>query len=239
MENYTKRVSIRDFDGKTISEKDIKVLQEIINNSPTSTNSQQFSAIIITDKQKMEFISKKNYGQKHIAEASGLVLFLADRTRMLYSVSDMEMTKSMLGNEFMRSATDAVIACTYAQTALVEMGYGTVHIGGLPSFGEELSKVLKVPETAFFVAGLAFGKATKTNDFKPKMNKVFVNEYNIDKNTKELVEYDKTLKDYYEKRDLKGDYFETMRSMSDKKGGYAKPFSAGGDYFNKARKNFK
>ncbi len=45
------RVSSRDYDGKEIEAKDLDLLKKVINNSPTSTNAQQFSSIIITNQE--------------------------------------------------------------------------------------------------------------------------------------------------------------------------------------------
>ena len=239
MEKFTKRVSVRDYTNEKITEDQIKTLTDVINNSPTSTNTQQFSAIIITDEKMKEFISQRNYFQSHIKDAAGLVLFMGDRTRMQFALGDIEVSGDIAENEFMRATIDASIASAYTQDALIEMGFGTAYIGGLPSYGDELAKVIKAPETAFFVVGLAFGKASKLNDFKPKMNKVFTNEYDIDKNTKEFVEYDKTMDTYYKERNQETNFMEMCAEMNKADGKYAKSFSAGGAYFNKTRKNFK
>ena len=239
MKNFLDRVSVRDYTNEKMTEKEIKTLTKVINNSPTSTNAQQFSAVIVTDERMKEFISQRNYFQSHIKDAAGLVIFMGDRTRMQFAIEGTEVKGDLAEHEFMRATIDASIASAYTQDALIEMGYGTAYIGGLPSYGDELSKVLKVPETAFFVVGIAFGKASKLNDFKPKMNKVFVNEYDIDQNTKDFIKYDKKMDKYYKDRNQETNFMEMCHEMNKANGKYASAFGKGGAYFKKARTNFK
>jgi len=54
VKDFLERVSVRDFDKKPMSQKDIETITKVINNSPTSTNAQQFSAIIVTDQESKD-----------------------------------------------------------------------------------------------------------------------------------------------------------------------------------------
>ncbi|RTZ68506.1 MAG: hypothetical protein DSZ21_01655 [Tenericutes bacterium] len=54
IKDFKERTSVKDFDKKPISKADIQTITEIINNAPTSTNAQQFSAIIVTDQKDKE-----------------------------------------------------------------------------------------------------------------------------------------------------------------------------------------
>jgi len=60
IKQFLERTSVRNYDGKAMPQEDIKTITDVINNAPTSTNGQQFSAIIITDQEDKNFISKNN-----------------------------------------------------------------------------------------------------------------------------------------------------------------------------------
>lgn len=242
IKNYLERVSVRDFDKKPMPKKDIELITQVINNAPTSTNSQQFSAIIVTDQKLKDFISTNNWGQKHIAESAAFIVFVGDRTRMQESIKGLELPKTLLAHEFYRATIDATIAATYAHDALIEMGYGVTMVGGVVGFADELAAKLNLPETAHIVVGLSIGKATKLNGYKPKVNKVFENKYNKTQNKKELLAYDKEMKKYYEARGQKGgDFIQAMRAMNtpDPKSPYTGAFIRGGKYIQKTIKSFK
>jgi len=48
IKDFLERTSVRDFDGEPMPKDDIETITKVINNAPTSTNAQQFSAIIFT-----------------------------------------------------------------------------------------------------------------------------------------------------------------------------------------------
>ena len=68
--SYLSRRSCRNFDNtKPIPQEYIDELKTVINLSPTSTNSQGFSAIFVTDKKVKELIKSINFNQPHILDA--------------------------------------------------------------------------------------------------------------------------------------------------------------------------
>lgn len=239
IKQYLERVSVRDFDKKPMPQKDIELITQVINNAPTSTNTQQFSAVVVTDQKLKEWISVKNWGQKHIADSAAFIVFVGDRTRVNVATKDLKLTKDILTHEFHRAVVDATIAATYAHDALNAMGYGVTFVGGIMAFADELAAKLNLPETAHIVVGLSIGKATKLNGHKPKVNKVFVNKYNKTQNKKDLMAYDKEMKAYYAERGQKGDYLEMTKANQDPKGGYAPFWKNGGKYISKTMKNYK
>lgn len=239
IQQYLDRVSVRDFDKKPMPQKDIDLITKVINNSPTSTNAQQFSAIIVTDPKLKAWIGKNNWGQQHIADSSAFIVFVGDRTRTLIAAKNVRPTTDMLFHEFHRAVVDATIAATYTQDALIEMGYGVTFVGGIVAFADELAKKLNLPESAHIVVGLSIGKGVKINGHKPKVNKVFMNKYNKTTNRKELMAYDKEMQAYYTERGAKGDFLKSMEANQDPKGSYAPAWKSGGKYISKTIKNYK
>ena len=212
IENFLNRTSVKDFDKKPMSEKDIETITKVINNSPTSTNAQQFSVIIFTKQEDKDWFSEKNWHQKHIADSAAFILFLADRTRAKYGAKHFT-NHDVAMHEFHRGIVDATIAATYTHDALITMGYGTTFVGGVISFAEEIEQKYNLSRDAQIVVALSVGKPTRINDFKPKMNKVFLNHYDQQSTINELIKYDKIMQDYYHKRETNVDFIKYQAKM--------------------------
>ncbi len=194
------RVSSRDYDGKEIEAKDLDLLKKVINNSPTSTNAQQFSSIIITDQELKDWFSEMNWGQKHLSTAGAFVLFLADRSRLNNGLKGKEFDDSITDHEQYRGVVDATIAATYAQDAMLSLGYGVCFIGGVMTFADKIVEKLNLPKDVFPIVGITIGKTTKDNATKPKVNKVYMNEYDVETVKSEQDAYEKIMQEYYGNR---------------------------------------
>ncbi|WKX02228.1 nitroreductase family protein [Candidatus Mycoplasma mahonii] len=238
IENFIERVSVRDFDKKPMSKKDIKIITEVINNSPTSMNIQQFSAIIITDQKIKKWIGEMNYNQQHIIDSAAFILFVTDRTRIRHIIKNQKLNQDIAFAELRRTVVDTTIAATYAHDAFIEMGYGVTFVGGVVGFAEQLEKKLDLPKTTSVIVGLSVGKATKHNALKPKMNKVFINKYNKTDTLKEVIKYDKEHSEYLRKIQNGNNYGELIKSLYSVNR-YAKGLEGMGQYVNKKIKEFK
>ena len=242
IDNYLKRTSVRDFDvNHTMEKDDIEAITNVINNAPTSTNSQQFIAMIITDQETKDFIAKNNWGQRHISDSSAFIVFAADRSRINKTKEIGGVTQSSVSSkhEFLRSTIDATIGATYAMDALHDMGYGTTMVGGLLSFGEELENKLSLPRDMFIVVGLSVGKATKTNAVKPKMNKVYLNKFNLDDHFKEMERYDRDTAEEFSQRGT-ANWIKGVQAMaSDNSKTYTSAFERSGKYVDKKYREIK
>ena len=234
IKDFLERVSVRDFDKKVMSKEDIETIKEVINNAPTSTNAQQFSAIIVTNQEDKEWIAKNNWGQQHIADSAAFIIFVADRTRAKYAAK--KYTNSDVAvHEVYRGVVDATIGATYAHDALIAMGYGVTFVGGIVAFADKIHERFNLPDDAQVIVGLSFGKPTKVNDFKPKMNKVFLDKYDKEATLKELKRYDEEMKEYYSKRGQNYGFISRQEGMVGEKENkhMTLPFTNGGKYFAK------
>lgn len=237
---FLERTSVRNFTDEKMTDNEIKIITDVINNAPTSTNTQQFSAIILLDQELKQFVSTNNWGQKHIAESAAFIVFVADRTKVNYitNLKNVKPTDDMVHHEFMRSVVDATIAATYAHDALIHMDFGVTFVGGILAFGNELAKQLNLPETAFPVVGLSIGRPSKVNPVKPKMNKVFINKYNKDESINEAIRYNDETVQYF--ANIKSpDFFTSIANMTDATSAYASAFDRGGKFVDEKYKEFK
>ena len=239
LEKFLDRTSVRDFTNDKLTKEEVELLTKVINNAPTSTNSQQFSAIIIDDQETKDFISKNNWNQKHIADSAAFILFVADRTRINHVLEEVniEPTRLMKNHDFMRSTIDATIGATYAHDALIELGYGVTFVGGVLGFGDELAKKVNLPEENMIVVGLSVGKPSKINPLKPKMNKVFINKYSKEEAIKETDDYNERTYSYFTDRGSKS--FKENVIGHNKKHDQKTPFEISGEYVDNKYKKFK
>jgi len=137
---------------------------------------------------------------------------VADRSRAKKGAGKY-INDDVASNEFYRGIVDATIGATYAHDALIAMGYGVTFVGGVTGFANEIEKRFNLPKDAQVIVGLSIGKATKRNEFKPKMNKVFVNSYDQEANFEELKRYDEELKKYYASRGQENDFINYQAYM--------------------------
>lgn len=239
LEKFLNRTSVRDFTNEKMSHEEMKLIVEVINNSPTSTNSQQFSAIFITDQKIKDFISHHNWGQKHISESAAFIVFVADKSRINYFLKKENIipTDDMIKHDWFRGVVDATIAATYTQDALMELGYGVTKVGGIIGFGHELSKMLNLPKSCFPVLGLSFGKPSKINSLKPKMNKVFFDKYDQEASIKEAIRYDNETYDYFTNRGSKR--YSESNVNANRDGNIGKTFAKSGKYVKKVWDEYK
>jgi len=240
-EKFINRTSIRDFDPEhKLTDDEIKTIKEVINNSPTSTNGQQFSAIIITDEKIKKIISKHNWNQQHILDSSAFIVFLADRTRSLEIIKENQLSgsKDMLMHEYMRSTIDATIAATYTHDALMTMGYGVVFVGGVTAFANVIKEELNLPDSVFPIVGLSFGKTIKENPKKMKMDKVFINRYNKEQTIKNLNKYEKESATHFQSRGIESFKVHMLNSLSPD-GRYIPNFEKAGQNFKEWLESFE
>lgn len=231
-EKFLNRVSERDYDGSKIDPKVLANLKDVINNAPTSTNAQQFSAIVITDQEMLDFISENNWKQPHIQSAQAMVLFVADFTRnkAIIAEENIKWNKMIAGHEFARGIIDATIASTYAHDWLMTQGLGVCYIGGPLNYAEALHEKLNLPESTMVVVGIVFGKTTKSNPVKPKLDKVFMEKYNTEEAVARTNKYHDETASYWTERGGRPFKNQITALHVDKPGGYRTSFSKGTAY---------
>jgi len=199
-----KRTSVRDFIDKPIEVEKINKLKQVINAAPTSINGQQFSAIFITDKETKKFIAQNNLNQAWIEFTPLLVVFVADINRVRIAQSDMNnMELPILDspNMLVSGVVDSTIAATNLFNAALSLGLGGCYLGGVRGNIEPIAKRLKLEGQCTPTLAMALGYPSKINSIKPKVNKVYENEYSLDLLKQEIKDYNIIMEDYYKERD--------------------------------------
>ncbi|VEU76720.1 nitroreductase family protein [Mycoplasmopsis columbina] len=201
------RNSVRNFNSeKELTEQQINNILEAVKNAPTSNNFFVSSAIVVKDKDLLEKISL-TLKQKQIYTSGFFIVFLADFNRLDYILNNEKIHYEPTINDLLIATGDAFIQATSAQDAAIEEGLGTCFIGGVREYISELKDLLNIEGNAFPVIGLVIGNMVEQPvSSKPKLNRIYLNNYKKDVLANEIKEYDATLNEYWKVRNIDGDY---------------------------------
>ena len=197
------RTSIRSFKNKKIENDKLELLKKVINASPTSINGQQFSAIIIEDKATKDFIADHNLNQAWIKTAPLLIVFVADINRVRIAQTDMNNIELPILDSpeiLLVGTADCAIAATNLFNAALSLDLGGCYLGGIRGNADLIAKKLKLEGQSTPIMAIALGYPDDVNDMKPKVNKIYNNEYCLDTIKTELKAYNVLMEDYYTKR---------------------------------------
>ncbi|QJG66945.1 nitroreductase family protein [Mycoplasma phocoenae] len=200
--NILERTSVRDFDeSKEISPEIMNQLINTIQLAPTSSNWFSSSAIVISDKKLLQKLSQTSKYMNHLSKAKMLVVFLADYNRMELAKKTYPeyKYKSNSSESFTVGIGDAFIQATMLQDIAIANGLGTCFLGLVRTIVDELIDILNIKGKAYPVIGLAVGYAKTTAPVKPKLNRVFMNEYNFEAIECQANKYSEELIEYYSK----------------------------------------
>ncbi|WP_029513394.1 nitroreductase family protein [Mycoplasmopsis primatum] len=218
IEQVKTRISTRNFiKNKKMEEKHFNDILTTIDRAPVSNNYFMSSAIVINDVQLLHKIGTI-LNQKQVAESSIFILFLADNNRIneVYKLNNTKHEFNSL-NSILTGAGDAFIQATMAQDAAINNGLGTCFIGGVRAFIPELKEILNIDGDAFPCIGLAIGYFDKKiYEPKPKLNRIFMNSYDINKLKNDIKPYNTVLKAFFTNQNIEFDYINSSFSSLNK-----------------------
>lgn len=215
------RKSEREFLKKEIEIEKIETIFDVINSSPTSSNSHDFSVIKIDDNKIRQKISLNIPSQKHIVDAPLFLLFCTDLNRIehFFDQSCKQHHTNTLNN-LITSTGDAFIAATFAHSAALNLGLGCCFVGIVRGSLNYLKQKLQLEGKMIPLVGLAIGYVNQTNDIKPKINKIYHNKYNKKDVQLEIQKYNQEIKKYYQSRNSntkESDWFNSIMKMYEKR----------------------
>lgn len=205
IDKLLKRTSVRSYlkDKKLDSETYNKLI-DVINSSPTSTNGNAFTAIIIEDKQtlqELKELTSLKRDQQFIVDASLLVIFCADFNRRNYAAEKSKIEYKKEYQDWLTIATgDAFIGASFFMNAAISLGLGTCFLGTVRAAHKYLKERLNLEGQIIPLIGVVVGHSDKINEIKPKLNKVYKEKYDLKQLKKEVDEYDMTVRKYLNNR---------------------------------------
>ena len=165
----------------------------------------QHAVVAVEDAAKRRALSELTGGQKHIAEAPLLLLWVADVARARLVAADAGAPAE--GHDFLESFTvaaiDAALAAQNAVVAAESLGLGTVYIGALRNRPEDVAQAVGLPSGAVVVFGLVVGlpDPARPASVKPRLDQSVVlhrESYNLEGQRAGIAAYDGVAKAFQE-----------------------------------------
>ena len=150
-------VTIRSFTSADVSQEMLSKILEAARRSPTSSNMQAYSIIVVRDQQVKRELAALAGGQKHIETCPVFLAFCADlhRLKLVCDMHDAEMTNNL--ETFLISTIDASLVGMSVQTGAESLGLGGVMIGAMRNKPIEVAKLLGLPPHVYVTYGMCLG----------------------------------------------------------------------------------
>jgi FMN reductase (NADPH) len=212
--------SVRKFEDKALTDKQIKTIVQSAQAASTSSFVQAYSVIGVKDKEKKKRLAELAGNQPYVEDNGHFFVFCADFHRHAF-IGDMEttdVTTSIESTEkFMVAVIDASLAAQNASVAAESMGLGICYIGGIRSNIQEVAELLKMPANTIPLFGLAVGYPAQETGVKPRLpmeNIYHEDVYQQDESVfkSQLQDYNEEISAYYHER-TKGKRSDTWTSQ--------------------------
>jgi nitroreductase len=192
------RGSVRKFRSDCVPYPTLRRLCALALCAPTKSDLQQRDIIIDAPSLKSEIgamLAEGPLGQKWLANVPSLLLFCGNnrRQRRIHALRDRHFANDHL-DAFFNAAVDAGIALSTFVIAAEAEGFGVCPVSAVRNHSDALSKLLKLPDHVFPVAGLAVGypaEATKMSMRLPLSLTVHRNTYLEDRLDDAIEAYDR------------------------------------------------
>jgi nitroreductase len=167
-EQLAVRASVRKFQSEAVPYSTLRRLCALALCAPTKSDLQQRDIIIVDapalTSEIVALLTDGPLGQKWIADAPGLLIFCGNnrRQRRIHTLRDRPFVNDHL-DAFFNAAVDAGIALSAFVIAAEAEGFGVCPISAVRNHSETLSRLLKLPDHVFPVAGLAVGYAAEAS----------------------------------------------------------------------------
>ncbi len=202
----TNHKSIRHFKNQKLTGDEVDTLVDAATHASTSTFSQQYSIISVTDPQKLAEIERLTGGKKWMLGSGHYFVMVADQYRNLQIAQKAGQDPYILRttDKFLASVFDASLATENLVLAAESMGMGATIMGSILNESERIIELLGLPELTFPLLGIAVGYPETEPETKPRMPKQlqhFTDTYQLDKVISDVLpEYDAQINEYYAER---------------------------------------
>ncbi|MCF7522873.1 nitroreductase family protein [Levilactobacillus brevis] len=200
--------SIRQFTAEKLTTDEVTTLIAAHQHAATSTFSQQYSIISVTDPAKLTVLGDIT-GHHWLEQAGHYFVMVADQYRNQQMVPPTATTTTNLHSldKLLAGVFDAAIATEAIVTAGESLNLGSTIMGSiLNDDAPRVTDLLDLPELTFPVLGLAIGHPTEHPEQKPRLPQDlmhFTNGYQaLTADDARLVAYDQVIHDYYQQRGL-------------------------------------
>ena len=161
------RCTVRAYDSKPLSQKDIDMIIHAAMRAPTAGNMMFYSIIEVKDQGKKEKLVTTCDNQPHIAKAPLVLIFLADMQRWYdyYAASGIQelcIEKDLVyrtpdESDLLLACCDALIAAQNAVIAAESIGIGSCYIGDIIENIETHREMFSLSKWVFPITMVCFG----------------------------------------------------------------------------------
>ena len=175
-ETLNAHVTIRHFTPQPIPQAMLDSILDAARRSPTSSNMQTYSIIVVRDPKTRRALVPLTGNQKHLETCDVFLAFCADlhRLEMAVALHDLEMATSL--ENTLVATIDAALVGMSAQTAAESFGLGAVMIGAMRNHPIKAARLLGLPEGVYVVYGMCLGwpDETRRPPQKPRLPRELV-----------------------------------------------------------------
>ncbi len=156
-ETLAEHVTVRFFTNEPLPEEMVTTILEAARRSPTSSNMQTYSIVVVRDQGVKKKLARLAGDQKHIETCPVFLAFCADLHR-LQAATEMHGVQMAGSLETTLVATiDAALVGMSVQTAAESFGLGAVMIGAMRNAPIEAARLLGLPPGVYVVYGMCLG----------------------------------------------------------------------------------
>lgn len=196
-------VTIRHFTSEPIPEEMLSAILNAARRSPTSSNMQTYSMVVVRDQDTKKKLAVLAGNQRHVETCDVFIAFCADihRLEAACAIHGVEMAKSL--ETTLVSTVDAALVGMSVQSAAESFGLGGVMIGGMRNHPQQAAELLGLPPGVYIVYGMCLGwpDPSRIPPQKPRLPEEMIIHYekydSVDA-TPNLAAYDQALVDHYE-----------------------------------------
>ncbi len=165
--------SVRQYSDRALPPDALETIIAAAQSAPTSSNLQAWSVVAVRDPERKKRLSNLAAGQRHVAEAPLLLVFLADLSRLRMVAAGRGQASEGLDylETFIVALADAAFAAQNALVASESLGLGVCYIGAMRNHPREVAEELALPDNVFAVFGMTIGYPDPTveTDVKPRL----------------------------------------------------------------------
>ncbi len=176
-QTLNQHVSVRSFIDKPVPDEMLHAILDAARRSPTSSNMQTYSIIIVRSPETRQKLAVLAGNQKHIEQCDVFVGFLADINRLgiASQMHGQPLTKTL--ETTLVATIDAALVGMSVQTAAESFGLGAVMIGGMRNQPQAVADLLGFPPGVYLVYGMSIGwpaEGAVAAELKPRLPKALV-----------------------------------------------------------------
>lgn len=201
--------SVRSYLSKPLPPGTLELLVAAAQSASTSSNLQTWSVVAVEDRERKERLSQLAGGQAHIRQCPLFLVWLADLARLTYIAEQRELPHDGLNylEMFLMAAVDASLAAQNAAIAAESLGLGTVYIGAMRNYPEEIAAELGLPKHVFAVFGLCVGYAdlAQPTAIKPRLPQSAVlhrEQYSLETQEPAIAHYNHIMAAFYASQNM-------------------------------------